>query len=54
MARRAVITGAGVISPLGHDLASFRAGLAAGTPTVRRIQAYDPSGLPCPLYDAHR
>lgn len=50
MARRAVITGAGVISPLGHDLASFRAGLAAGTPTVRRITAYNPSALPCPLY----
>ena len=36
MARRAVITGAGVITPLGHDLPSFRAGLLAGTPAVRR------------------
>ena len=50
MARRAVITGAGVISPLGHDLASFRAGPPAGTPGVRRIQAYDASGLPCPIF----
>ena len=50
MARRAVITGAGVLSPLGHDLAAFRAGLAASTPGVRRLQSYDPAGLPCPLF----
>ena len=50
MSRRAVITGIGVITPLGHDLASFRAGLLAGTPGVRRTTAYDASRLPCPLF----
>lgn len=50
MARRAVITGAGVLTPLGHDLASFRSALLAGTPGVRRITSYDPSALPCPIF----
>ncbi len=50
VSRRAVITGMGVITPLGHDLATFRAGLLAGTPGVRRTTAYDASKLPCPLF----
>lgn len=50
MARRAVITGMGVLSPLGHTPEAFRSGVLAGTPGVRRIQAFDPSALPCPIF----
>ncbi|CAN5581037.1 beta-ketoacyl synthase [soil metagenome] len=56
-----MLTGAGVISPLGYDLASFWNGLVAGTSAVRRVQAYDPVELPChyfaeltPPFDAKR
>ena len=44
--RRVVLTGLGVVSPIGLDLASFKAALAAGKSGIRRIRSYDPSGLP--------
>lgn len=44
--RRVVLTGMGVISPLGLDLATFRARLREGKNAVRSIRAFDPSGLP--------
>jgi 3-oxoacyl-[acyl-carrier-protein] synthase II len=41
-----VITGVGVLSPIGLDATSFWEALRAGRGGVRRIQAFDPSGLP--------
>jgi 3-oxoacyl-[acyl-carrier-protein] synthase II len=43
--RRVVITGIGVVSPLGIGVRAFWEGLLAGQMGVRRIQAYDPSGF---------
>ncbi len=34
MQTRIVITGVGLTSPLGNDLASMRSGLLAGTPAI--------------------
>lgn len=47
--RRAVFTGLGVLTSVGHDPAAYYAGLLAGTPGVRRITHFDPTGLPCQL-----
>jgi 3-oxoacyl-[acyl-carrier-protein] synthase II len=47
--RRAVLTGLGVISPIGSDHASFWAACRAGTSAVRRITLLDPGRLPCPI-----
>lgn len=44
--RRAVITGLGVLTPLGLDLDSFWGALRQGRSGIRRIQAFDPSLLP--------
>jgi 3-oxoacyl-[acyl-carrier-protein] synthase II len=44
--RRIVITGIGVISPLGLDAASFWRSLVEGRSGVRPIRAFDTSGLP--------
>jgi 3-oxoacyl-[acyl-carrier-protein] synthase II len=44
--RRAVLTGIGVVTPLGADVASFAEALRQGRSGVRRIQGFDPSGLP--------
>ena len=41
--RRVVVTGMGLITPLGNDVASSWAGLVAGRSGVRRIEAFDPS-----------
>ncbi len=45
MARRVVITGIGVISPIGIGAKAFWENLLAGKVGVRRITAYDPSGF---------
>jgi 3-oxoacyl-[acyl-carrier-protein] synthase II len=45
--RRAVITGLGVLASIGSTPASFWEALRAGVSGVRRIQAFDPSHLPC-------
>ncbi|MDB5307671.1 MAG: fabF 2 [Gemmataceae bacterium] len=45
--RRAVITGLGVISPIGSTPAAFWEALRAGTSGIRTIRAFDPSPLPC-------
>ena len=47
--RRAVVTGLGVISSIGSTPAALWAALAAGTPGIARIRAFDPSPLPCQL-----
>jgi 3-oxoacyl-[acyl-carrier-protein] synthase II len=44
--RRAVITGIGVVSPLGLDLISFWDALRSGRSGVRPIASFDTSGLP--------
>ncbi len=44
--RRVVVTGIGLVTPLGRDLASSWNGLVAGTSAVRRISLFDPSNLP--------
>lgn len=59
-ARRAVITGLGVITPIGSDPVLFWNALLAGTPGVRAIRHFDPNGLPCriggeiPDFDARK
>jgi 3-oxoacyl-[acyl-carrier-protein] synthase II len=43
--RRVVLTGIGVVTPLGQDAASFWDGLAHGKSGIRTIQAFDPAPL---------
>ncbi|MDQ7857309.1 MAG: beta-ketoacyl-ACP synthase II [Armatimonadota bacterium] len=45
MRRRVVVTGLGVVSPIGVGHQAFWEGLAAGRPGVARISRFDPSGL---------
>jgi 3-oxoacyl-[acyl-carrier-protein] synthase II len=44
--KRVVITGVGVISPLGIGAGPFWTALLAGTSAVRRISLFDPTGFP--------
>jgi 3-oxoacyl-[acyl-carrier-protein] synthase II len=44
--RRAVLTGVGLITPVGQDAASFWAALREGRSGVRTIRTFDTSGLP--------
>src|SRR5436305_581926 len=44
--RRVVITGVGVVSPIGIGAKAFWENLVAGQVGVRRIAQYDPSGFP--------
>jgi 3-oxoacyl-[acyl-carrier-protein] synthase II len=44
--RRVVVTGLGVVSPLGIGITPFWSGLTSGTSAVRRITRFDPSALP--------
>src|SRR5438034_1893874 len=44
--RRVVVTGLGVVTPIGFDLDSFWKAALAGTSGVRRISHFDPAGLP--------
>jgi 3-oxoacyl-[acyl-carrier-protein] synthase II len=44
--RRVVLTGIGVVTPLGPDPASFWDGLQQGRSAVRTIGVFDPSALP--------
>ena len=47
--RRVVITGLGVLTPIGLDAARFWDGLAAGRSGIRKIQSFDASPLPTSL-----
>ena len=44
--RRVVITGIGVVTPLGLDVSSFWEGLRQGRSGVGRVQSFDTSALP--------
>ena len=46
MRRRVVISGMGIVSAAGCDLAAFWQGLIAGVSSVRRIRRFDVSGFP--------
>jgi 3-oxoacyl-[acyl-carrier-protein] synthase II len=47
--RRVVVTGLGVVTPLGSDLGAFWEALLEGHSGVRRITQFDASGLPCQI-----
>lgn len=47
--RRVVVTGIGVVSPLGIGHEAFWSSLIAGEPGIRRIRQFDPSGLACQI-----
>ena len=47
--RRVVITGIGVVSPIGNDLETFWKNLVAGTSGIRLIQAFDTSDYGCKI-----
>ena len=44
--RRVVITGIGIVSPLGHELSEFRRNLLSGLSAAAPITAFDPARLP--------
>ncbi len=45
--RRVVVTGLGIVSPLGNDVDTFWRNLIDGQCGVRRIAAFDPSAFDC-------
>jgi 3-oxoacyl-[acyl-carrier-protein] synthase II len=47
--RRVVVTGLGLLTPLGNDAASTWDGLVAGRSGVTRITAFDASAYDCPI-----
>src|SRR6185437_3541405 len=49
MERRVVITGIGVISPIGIGAKTFWQNLLDGQVGVRRLASFDPAGLPCQI-----
>ena len=48
-ARWTVITGLGILSPVGNDPDTFFAALKDRKSGVRRLSFCDPSGLPCQI-----
>jgi 3-oxoacyl-[acyl-carrier-protein] synthase II len=46
---RAVVTGLGCVTPIGHDVGEFWGNLTAGRSGVRRISLFDPSDLDCQI-----
>src|SRR5438128_6402464 len=47
--RRVVITGLGVITPIGNDLETFWKSLTEGKSGIRKIQAFDITGYDCQI-----
>jgi len=45
--KRIVVTGMGVISPLGNQIETFWEGLVAGRSGIRRVEAFDTADYPC-------
>jgi 3-oxoacyl-[acyl-carrier-protein] synthase II len=46
MKNRVIVTGLGIISPVGNDVATFWQNLKAGQSGVTRVTRFDPDGLP--------
>jgi 3-oxoacyl-[acyl-carrier-protein] synthase II len=46
MRRRVVVTGIGMVNPLGHDLSTVWSALKEGKSGVERITIFDPTGFP--------
>jgi 3-oxoacyl-[acyl-carrier-protein] synthase II len=49
MAQRIVVTGLGVVSPIGNTVDSFWNALLAGTSGIDRITAFDTTDYPCKI-----
>src|SRR5688572_11045082 len=49
MSHRVVITGIGVVAPIGVGTKAFWENLLAGQIGIRRIAQFDPSGLACQI-----
>src|SRR5256885_16978696 len=47
--RRVVITGMGVVTPVGNDLETFWSNLRNGVSGIRTIDAFDTSGYDCKI-----
>src|SRR3982751_4729513 len=47
--RRVVITGMGVVTPLGNDLETFWSNLKNGASGIRRIESFDVSNYDCQI-----
>ena len=47
--RRVVITGLGVITPVGNDLETFWSNLKNGVSGIRKVQAFDTTGYDCQI-----
>jgi 3-oxoacyl-[acyl-carrier-protein] synthase II len=47
--RRVVVTGVGVVTSIGHDVASFWSGLVAGKIGVDRVTLFDPTNFACQI-----
>ena len=45
--RRVVITGIGVVSPVGSDLSTFWKNLTEGNSGISHYQSFDPVGFDC-------
>jgi 3-oxoacyl-[acyl-carrier-protein] synthase II len=47
--RRVVVTGLGVVTSIGHDVASFWSGLIAGKIGIERVTLFDPGSFACQI-----
>src|SRR6202022_4193817 len=47
--RRVVITGMGIVTPIGNDLETFWSNLKNGKSGIRKIQAFDTAGYDCQI-----
>src|SRR6266571_6091094 len=47
--RRVVITGLGVVTPVGNDIETFWSNLKNGVSGIRAIDAFDTSGYDCKI-----
>jgi 3-oxoacyl-[acyl-carrier-protein] synthase II len=47
--RRVVVTGIGVISPVGNDLQTFWKSLIEGRSGIRRFEAFDSTNFDCKI-----
>jgi len=47
--RRVVVTGLGIVSPVGNTVEEAWASITAGRSGVDRIKRFDPSDMPCQI-----